>query len=99
MPKLRDIRESRLMSQDALSHKAGRSSKTISNIERGVGNSSLKTKQNIADALHVNPSDIDEFQQELVEENKEAEKPEPEEKKPESLFPFDFTGIFGDKGK
>ena len=87
------------MSQDALSHKAGRSSKTISNIERGVGNSSLKTKQNIADALHVNPSDIDEFQQGLVEENKEAEETEPEEKKPKSLFPFDFSSLFGDKGK
>jgi len=55
MPKLKDIREERLMSQEGLAHQAEVSSKTISRIERGVGKTSLKSRQKIANALLTCP--------------------------------------------
>jgi transcriptional regulator with XRE-family HTH domain len=67
MASLRDIRLSRAFSQRDLAEKAGIAPKTIVDLEQGRQEPRLRTIRRLAEALGVEPLEIDEFRQAIEE--------------------------------
>jgi transcriptional regulator with XRE-family HTH domain len=62
MRKLREWRNARLLSIEALAQQSGVSNKTISDIENGkVKRPAMKTRRAICEALAVQPDQVTEF--------------------------------------
>ena len=68
--KLRELRIQQALTQKALAEKAGLATVTITAIERGVQLPTLSTGRKLADALGVEPTDIEEVQQAIDRELK-----------------------------
>ena len=66
MAKLREFRIQKLLTQRELGEKAGLSKVTIAAIERGVQLPTPKTSRNLAEALGVEPTDIEEVQKAMT---------------------------------
>jgi transcriptional regulator with XRE-family HTH domain len=67
MPTLREIRLSQALSQRDLALKAGVAPKTIVDLEFGRQEPRLRTIRRLAEALRVEPRDIDEFRRAIEE--------------------------------
>jgi transcriptional regulator with XRE-family HTH domain len=59
MPLLRDIREKKFLTQEELAQKAGLTVVTINRIEKGRQKPRFKTIRKLAEALSVEPGDIE----------------------------------------
>jgi transcriptional regulator with XRE-family HTH domain len=59
MPTLKEIRLDKLISQEDLAKKSGVSSVTINRLERGHQKPNFKTIHKLADALGVDPHEIE----------------------------------------
>nr|AGF93121.1 protein containing Helix-turn-helix type 3 domain protein [uncultured organism] len=59
--RLRELRKSRDLSQEALSREAGLDRTYVGKIERGEKSPSLKTIQKLAEALEVDKTDLFQF--------------------------------------
>ena len=70
--KLRELRIQQAFTQKDLAGKAGIAAVTVTAIERGVQLPTLRTGRKLADALNVEPSDIDEVQQAIERELKKG---------------------------
>ena len=67
MPTLREIRLGQALSQRDLAQKAGIAPKTIVDLELGRQEPRLRTIRTLAEALGVEPQEIDEFRQAIEE--------------------------------
>ena len=67
MPTLRAIRLSQALSQRDLAQKAGVAPKTIVDLELGRQEPRLRTIRRLAEALGVEPNDVDEFRRAIGE--------------------------------
>ena len=63
MPALREIRLGQALSQRDLAQKAGIAPKTIVDLELGRQEPRLRTIRTLAEALGVQPQEVDEFRQ------------------------------------
>lgn len=68
--KLREMRIQQALTQKALAEKAGVAAVTIAAIERGLQLPTLTTGRNLADALGVEPMEIEEVNQAIQRELK-----------------------------
>ncbi len=62
--RIKEARQARGLSQEALSEKVGMSSKYLSSVERGKENPTLDTLIKLANALGVEPSELFSYQHE-----------------------------------
>ena len=69
--KLREIRVRKVLTQKDLSERSGVAAVTIAAIERGIQLPSLRTSRKLAEALEVEPTDIDEVNKAIERELKE----------------------------
>ena len=60
--KLRELRIQRALTQKALAEQAGIAAVTVAAIERGLQLPTLSTGRKLADALNVEPTEIEEVQ-------------------------------------
>jgi DNA-binding XRE family transcriptional regulator len=67
--KLQDLRRRRFLSRDELARMAGVSPTTVLHIEQGKVAPKMRTARRIAQALEVDPSEIDEFRALLEDES------------------------------
>jgi transcriptional regulator with XRE-family HTH domain len=67
MPTLRELRLGLLLSQRDLAKKAGVAPKTVVDLELGRQEPRLRTMRLLAEALGVEPLEIDEFRQAIAE--------------------------------
>ena len=69
--KLREIRVRKVLTQKDLSERSGVAAVTIAAIERGIQLPSLRTSRKLAEALEVEPTDIDEVNKAIERELEE----------------------------
>ena len=69
--KLREIRVRKVLTQKDLSERSGVAAVTIAAIERGIQLPSLRTSRRLAEALEVEPTDIDEVNKAIERELEE----------------------------
>ena len=75
MKNLKNIRQSKNITQAVLAEMAGVKQATISRIEQGVNNPSLSVAQRVADALEVSPVELfglPELEQAVLQKFREA---------------------------